>query len=94
MIGPAHEHSAGVSVIKYMLPRIAAEGGLVEHEVSVKDAVTWLKEAKFYKEQAASGEPSRWDEFHATWRCLRHEIALLRGASVIWTQKRFDPDER
>ena len=87
MIGPAHEHSAGVSVIKYMLPRIAAEGGLVEHEVSVNDAVTWLKEAKFYKEQAASGEPSRWDEFHATWRCLRHEIALLTVVLVSYGLK-------
>ena len=77
MVGDAHEHSDGVSVIKFMLPKIAADRNMVEHDVSVRTAVGWLREANFYKKQAATGNPSRWDEFHSTWRALRPEIGLL-----------------
>ena len=77
MAGAGHEYSDGVSVIKFMMARCAMEKNVVEHEVSVRTVVDWLREAKFYKQQAASGEPNRWDEFHSAWRSLRSELALL-----------------
>ena len=77
MVGAGHEHSDGVSVIKFMMARCAMEKNVVEHEVSVRTVVDWLREAKFYKQQAASGDPNRWDEFHSAWRSLRSEVSLL-----------------
>lgn len=58
-----------------LLPRIAREKNLPN--MSISDARDLLAQCHFLRSRGGSGNTSRWDEFHSTYKTLKGEFALL-----------------
>ena len=73
----AGENHEGNALIRHLLPKIAQEQGWVENETTVERVHEALSEALFLRRRGASGNSSRWNEFHWSFGERRKEFSLL-----------------